>query len=97
MKLESREACAKCGKSFLVGAKFCIYCGISRELSKTIPVKFNPRANVMAMVYGPPYSAKFICSQCRHTFTERGLGEPNDRFCPKCGNKCDCVESGRRF
>lgn len=86
-KPDFSDRCPKCGGVFGKKDKYCTYCGALRASGK-----FEPRHNVMSMLYGPPYSAKYHCVKCNISFTSHGLGSPETRYCPNCGEKCDCTE-----
>ena len=85
MKESPIVVCFYCGRRLKETDKFCTYCGKARKEKD-----FDPSSNIISMLYGPPYSAKYTCARCNIEFTDRGLGGPNTRYCPNCGQECDC-------
>ena len=85
MRLTRSKYCRNCGEPIKRTDKYCTYCG---ELH--VYGDFQPRNNVRAMLYGPPYSAKYVCQDCNVSFVVRGLGSAKTRYCPKCGKQCRC-------
>lgn len=77
--------CSYCHGIFSDDDKFCKHCGKKRKEEK-IDKKILYRT--MPCIYGPPMRAKYFCKHCGHSFTEHGLGSPKERYCPKCGKKC---------
>ena len=76
--------CSNCHEQLKEGDRYCRYCGM-----KYSPKSFEPRRNLMACVYGPPYRVKCTCKACGHTYVDKDLGSPHDRyFCPNCGAEC---------
>ena len=93
MKKPFMPVCFYCGKLLNKDVKFCTYCGKPRKEGE----EYNPDDNVTAMLYGPPFNAKYTCPACKTKFKSSGLGFPEKRYCPNCGQQCDCQSGGIGF
>ena len=91
------KVCAKCKRPFGDGDKYCKYCGAQRREIESEPVHRSRRGNIMEAVYGPPYSAKYVCPKCGNVYVESGLGAPSDRYCVECGAEYVMEKRGRGF
>lgn len=94
------KVCSKCKKPLGENDKYCKHCGQKRR-----EVEYDPNARsvygrrgggFMNALYGPPYSAKYVCPKCGNVYIERGLGAPSERYCTECGAKYE-LKSGGRF
>lgn len=74
--------CKDCEKVFTNDSKFCIYCG-----KKTTPGGERKFRHSLSVLYGPPYSVKYVCRKCGNVYIEHGLGSPHAPHCPECGTK----------
>lgn len=84
--MEMIKYCRKCKEFYEFDVEFCPECGGKTE---DVPdVERRSYIHVSSLVYGPPYSAKYVCEKCGKTEIISGLGSPRARFCKKCGAKC---------
>jgi len=74
------DRCGKCWSYLSSEDNYCRKCGTKRGKGA-----FNPKDNVMQVVYGPPpVEFRFVCQSCGLEWTENLMVNFN-KYCPKCG------------
>ena len=74
------DRCGQCWSYLRTADKYCRRCGTKRGSGS-----FDPRNNLMQIIYGPPpVEFKFLCKSCGLEWTECLMVNFN-KYCPKCG------------
>lgn len=79
--------CPKCKGRVQKGFAYCPHCGTKVMPSALICYRRDDRDYMHACVYGPPFHVVHHCKKCRSDFVEAGLGVPEARYCPFCGEE----------
>lgn len=74
--------CGNCHSRMGDNDLYCRICGTKRGEGA-----FEPYANLIACVYGPPIKTVFKCNACGHNWEITVLGGDKSKFCPQCGKE----------
>lgn len=74
--------CGNCHSRIGDNDLYCRLCGTKRGEGT-----FEPYANLIACVYGPPIKTVFKCNACGHSWEITVLGGDKSKFCPQCGKE----------
>ena len=71
--------CINCNKAMKDNVPLCKNCESLIQNIRPDPIQM--------CIYGPPFSVKYTCPNCGHSFKSSGLGSPKMANCPKCNTE----------